>query len=147
METSPIDATGWVQIIAACGGVAVLIMNTWATMQTKQLVSAVKDDAERVADDQGKALSVIHENGNAHLALMTNKLAESEKRNEQLITEANSRIERAFSESASRIENLEKLLAVKREEPAPSLAPVAVQIEQPLAPPVPVTLPVETPRP
>lgn len=131
-----IDVPAITQIITAATALIAAI-STAAVLIIKELRSiSVKADA--VAEDQNKKLDVIHENGNAHLALMTDKLAASEAKNEKLLTDVNNSFERRIQDLADR---LEASHAAASAAPPPALGPVKVQIEQPEGERVPVVLP------
>lgn len=119
------DTSGILQIIA---GITTLVgaLVAGVVVIIKELRS-ISVKADVVAADQNKKLEVIHDNGNAHLALMTEKLAESERRNIALAAESNERAERASQMSIARIEKLEMLLTVTNQSASQAAAQVAAQ--------------------
>lgn len=121
----------------------VLIIKELRSVSAKVEVVAAKADA--VAKEQGAALSVIHENGNAHLKLMTDKLAASELKNEKLLVDSRNQMD-------ERMKSIEAMLETRRQEEratakearaaeiTPATGPVRVEIHQPPLGPVPVEI-------
>lgn len=122
--------------MVALSTAVVLVIKELRSVSAK--VEAVSVKADSVAVDQNARLDVIHENGNAHLKLMTDKLAASEARNEKLLVDSRAQMD-------ERMKTIEALLETRRIEDrevfkaaTQALEPVKVQIEQPVDSPVPV---------
>jgi hypothetical protein len=70
----------WVQIIGAVFTGLVLLLNTWATLQTRKDVTDMQENATDTARSQGEKLDVIHESTNGGMAALEKKLAASDAR-------------------------------------------------------------------
>jgi hypothetical protein len=142
------DVPGILQIItaatafmAALGTAAVLIIKELRSVVAK--VEVVEKKADAAVDDQNKRLDVIHDNGNAHLAMMTEKLAASEAKNEKLLTDVNESFERRIKELVDRLETQHAMMAPTGAVGAGGGDVQKIEILQPQDKPVPV---VETVR-